>query len=128
MPNPVENLEYIKSYSSSSPRPIKCQSCSFSISAVDWEDLKPYWKSEIGHISQSDQQAYYLKVFQTFYNYRKKTNRGVVFCRGPLPNIFKYRDHRWDLPTIWVEDSFWHILKSSASMYGRTKKWSKVIH
>ena len=36
-------------------------------SAVDWEDLKPYWKSEKGHISLGDQQSYYLQVFQRLY-------------------------------------------------------------
>ena len=33
-------------------------------SAVDREDLKPYWKSEKVHISVGDQQSYYLQVFQ----------------------------------------------------------------
>ena len=32
-------------------------------SAVDREDLKPYWKSEKGHISLGDKQSYYLQVF-----------------------------------------------------------------
>ena len=36
-------------------------------SAVDQEDLKPYWKSEKGHISLGDQQSYYLQVFQRLY-------------------------------------------------------------
>ena len=66
MPHPVEKLGYIKCYSSSSPRPIKCHSNCFRRTAVDWEDLKPHWKSEKDHISRGDQQAYYLKV-QTFY-------------------------------------------------------------
>ena len=35
-------------------------------SAVD-RDLKPYWKSEKGHISLGDQQSYYLQVFQRLY-------------------------------------------------------------
>ena len=35
-------------------------------SAVDQEDIKPYWKSEKGHILV-DQQAYYLRVFQRLY-------------------------------------------------------------
>ena len=29
-------------------------------SAVDQQDLKPYWKSEKSHISLGDQQSYYL--------------------------------------------------------------------
>ena len=36
-------------------------------STVDEEDLKPYWKSEKGHIFLGDQQSYYLHVFQRFY-------------------------------------------------------------
>ena len=36
-------------------------------SAVDQEDIKPYWKSEKGHISLDDQQSYYLQVFQRLY-------------------------------------------------------------
>ena len=44
-------------------------------SAVDREDLKPYWKSEKRPISLGDQQSYYLKVFQDFIYDRKKTTR-----------------------------------------------------
>ena len=52
-------------------------------SAVDWEDLKPYWKSEkrppfIIH-----------KFFKDFTNYRKKTNRVVVFSYRPFPQHSK---------------------------------------
>ena len=36
-------------------------------SAVDREDLKPYWKSEKGHIALGDQQFYCLQVFQRLY-------------------------------------------------------------
>ena len=36
-------------------------------SGVDQEDLKPYWKSEKGHISVGDQQSYYLQVFQRLF-------------------------------------------------------------
>ena len=36
-------------------------------STVDQEDLKPYWKSEKGHILLGDQQFYYLQVFQRLY-------------------------------------------------------------
>ena len=36
-------------------------------SAVDREDLKPYWKSEKGEISLGDQQSYYLQVFERLY-------------------------------------------------------------
>ena len=48
MPNPIKSLEYIKCYSSGTPRPVKSPSNSirYRRSAVDREDLKPYWKSE----------------------------------------------------------------------------------
>ena len=37
-------------------------------SAVDRDDLKPYWKSEKkDHISLGDQQFYYLQAFQKLY-------------------------------------------------------------
>ena len=36
-----------------------------------------------------------------FANLRKKTKRVVVFNCRSLPNIPKYRDHIWNLPTIW---------------------------
>ena len=49
-------------------------------SAVDREDLKPYWKSEKRLISLGDQQLYYL---QDFTNHRQKTNR-VVFLAVEL--------------------------------------------
>ena len=79
-------------------------------SAVDQEDLKPYWQSEKSpHFSRW--------VFKDFTNHRKKSNRIVVFSSRPFPSILKYWDHQWDLPKIWKQDSFRHILKSSASMY-----------
>ena len=39
-------------------------------SAVDREDLEPYWKSE--KISLGDQQSYYLQVFQRLYQPQKE--------------------------------------------------------
>ena len=36
-------------------------------SAVDREDLKPYWKSEKSHISLGGQESYYLQAFQRLY-------------------------------------------------------------
>ena len=44
----------------------------------------------------------------------------VVFSSRPFSNILKYRDHRRDLPIIWKQDTFRHILRSSASMYQNT--------
>ena len=56
------------------------------------------------------------KFFKDFTNYWKKSNRAVIFSCRPFLNIFKYRDHLWNLPTIWKKDSFRHLLKSSASI------------
>ena len=65
MPNPVKSLGYqmlhlLKAIAIPSDTTIRR-------SEVDREDLKPYWKSEKGHISISDQQCYYLQVFQRSY-------------------------------------------------------------
>ena len=57
-------------------------------SAVDRQDLKPYWK-----LAMINNPIIY-KLFKYFTNHRKKTNRVVVFSSRPFPNILKYRDHR----------------------------------
>ena len=70
MLNPVESLEYINCYSSSSPRLVRSPSntdLTVRRSAVNREDLKQYWTSEKGYISLGDKQAYYLQVFQRLY-------------------------------------------------------------
>ena len=50
MPKPVKSLGYIKCHSSSSSRSLKAlailSDTTVRRSAVDWEDLKPSWKSE----------------------------------------------------------------------------------
>ena len=55
MENPAKSLGYIECYSSSGPRHVKSPSNSIRYkilsdivrkSVFDWEDLKPYWKSE----------------------------------------------------------------------------------
>ena len=50
MSNPVKSLGYIKCHSLSSPRTVKplaiLSDTTVRRSAVDREDLKPYWKSE----------------------------------------------------------------------------------
>ena len=71
-PNSIKGLGYLKCYSLISPRTIKkalviLSDTTVRRSAVDREDLKPYWKSEKGHISLGDQQSYYLQVFQRLY-------------------------------------------------------------
>ena len=63
------------------------------------------------------------KDFKDFTNYNKKTNRVADFSYRPFTNIFKYKDLLRDLPKTRLsgkQNSFRHILKSSASMYERS--------
>ena len=62
------------------------------------------------HIFLRDKQSNYLQVFQNFINERKKTNRMRFFSCRPFPNIFKYKDHRWQLPTISIKRLFQKII------------------
>ena len=41
------------------------------------------------------------KFFKDFSNHRKKTNRAVVFSKRPFASIQQYREHQWNLPTMW---------------------------
>ena len=70
MPNPIERLGYIKNYSSLFPDLFKTlailSDAIVRISAVDREDVKPYWKSE-KRPHFSNQQSYYLQVFQRLH-------------------------------------------------------------
>ena len=72
---PFQKLWYIKCYGWSSPRKTLAILSDITVrrSAVDPEDLKPYWKIEKGHISQGNHQFYCFKFFKDFTNYRKKT-------------------------------------------------------
>ena len=73
MPKPVKSLDYIKCHTTARVAPdllkalVILSDTTVRRSAVDREDLKPYWKSEKGHISLGDQQSYYLQVFQRLY-------------------------------------------------------------
>ena len=74
MPKPAESLGYMRYYSSSSPRSVKSPCNSITTvrsSAVDQEDLKPYYKSE--------KKATLVKFFNDFTNHSKKTIKAVVF-------------------------------------------------
>ena len=68
-----------------------------SRSAVDREDLKPYWKSE--------QRPHFSSPVSLLTSHRKKTNRAVFFSCRPFPKILKNRDHRQNLPT----DTYWRV-------------------
>ena len=62
--------------------------------ALDGEDLKPYWKSEKkATFPQVIKNAIIHKFLKGFTNHRKKTSREVVFSSRPFPNNFKYGDH-----------------------------------
>ena len=56
------------------------------------------------------------KLFKDFTNHRKKTNRTVVFSSRPFPNILKYRDLWWNLPTIWKT----RLLKTLSQLFETT--------
>ena len=60
-------------------------------SAVDQEDLKPYWNTEKNPtFLQVINNFIIYKLFKDFSNHRKKTNRVVVvFSCRPFPNILK---------------------------------------
>ena len=57
------------------------------------------------------------KFFKDFTNHRKKTNRVVVFSSGPFPNILNTGTKDETFQQSGKQDSFRHLLKSSASMY-----------
>ena len=105
MPNSIKSLAYIKCYSPSSPRPVKCLSIlsdtTVRTSAVDWEDLKPYWKSEKGpHFFSWSIILLFTRFSLPQKIFKNKTNSVAFFSSGHFSNILKYRDHPWDLRTI----------------------------
>ena len=70
------------------------------------------------------------KFFKDFTNDRKSTNKVIAFSCRSLPNILRYRDHTWNLPTIrTIRDSFRHInnltnmYESSGSMAFSSNLW-----
>ena len=129
MPNSVESLEYIKCYSSSSPRHVKSTSnstrynCTKICSWLKRSKTIPEVRKK-DNISLGDQQFYYSQLFKHFTNHRKKTNRIVVFSCRPFPNILKYRDNRWDLLTVWKTKSLQTLIEefnhSSGLQFFRT--------
>ena len=46
------------------------------------------------------------KFFKDFTNRKKKSNRVVVFSSKPFPTFLRYRDHWWNLLTIWKNKIF----------------------
>ena len=121
MPNSIKSLAFIKRYISSRPKPVQSLlDKTVRRSAVDREDLKPYWKSKNSYISQGDQLLFnsiIYKFFKYFTIQSKNTNRAVVFSCRLFPNIFKYRDHQWNFWTIWKTSPFQTQKKSLAGMH-----------
>ena len=105
-PNSIKSLGYIECYSSSSPRPVKSSSNSIRHKCK----MICSWSKRPKIILEIRKEATLLKVinnsiiykfFKGFTNHRKNINRAVVFSSRFFPNILKYRDHWWDLLTIW---------------------------
>ena len=125
MSNPIQKPWIYQLLSSNSPRTIKSPSrydCKkYATSSIGREDLKPYILEirNKSHISLGDQQCYYYKDFM---NHRKKTNTAVVFSCWPFPHILKYRDHWWNLPTIWETRLLQTLIKEL-----RKKDWRKLM-
>ena len=99
MANPVKSLGYISATVWVAPDLFKglviLSDTTVRGSAVDQEDLKPYWKSEKRlHFSSWSTSLLFTSFSKDFTNHRKKTNRAVVFICRSFPKIFKYRDHR----------------------------------
>ena len=114
MLNLAESLQYIKWYNLSSPRPIKkpissirynCKKiCSWSRSSKTIMEIKK------DHISQGDQNAYYLKVFQLLTTERRLT--GQYFLVVDLSPT-SYESFQQPVK----RDPFRYILNDSAIMY-----------
>ena len=90
-------------------------------SAVDREDLKPYWKSEKSHISLGDQQSYYLQVFQRLYETKEQNQErrltGWLFLAVDLSLRFLNRGTTDEtFQKLGKQDSLRHLLKSSVNM------------
>ena len=84
---------YLLSYSS----PLPCQTPKSNLHHLQ----KIFPEKHNGHASSKIGYPIIYKFFKDFSNHSKKTNRVVAFSSKPFQNIFKYRDHQWDLPKIW---------------------------
>ena len=57
------------------------------------------------------------KFFKYFTSHRKKTDKVVAFSNRNLTNNLKYRDHRWDLWTIWETRFLPTLIEELSCMY-----------
>ena len=108
---PCQKPWIYKCQSSSGPRPIKSASNSirYNCEKICSRSRRPRTILEI----RKKATFFYVinnpiiyKFFKDFTNYRKKTDRAVVFSWRSFPNILKYRDHWWNLPAIWRKRLF----------------------
>ena len=96
MPNPVKNLEHIKCYSLSSPRSVKSPSNSIGYS---YQKIGSWLNRPKTTLEIRKKTTFLLvikkpityKFFRDFTNYRKKTNRVVLFCCRPFPKTMGRR-------------------------------------
>ena len=121
MPNPVKSFGYIKCYSSSSPKSVKspsnsirynCQKiCSWSRRPKTVLEIR----KKISFLYVINNPIIY-KFFKYFSNHRKKTNREKVFSSRPFPTFLNTWTTNETFQQSGEQDSFGHLLKSSASM------------
>ena len=120
IPNSIKSLGHIKCHSWSSLRPIKSPSNSLrhncQKSAIDREDLKPYWKSE--------KRPYFFRestvlLFRRFSKTSLTTEKSLTeFLAVDIsPTFLNTGTTDETFQQSGKHDSFRNILKSSASMY-----------
>ena len=72
MPNPVKRLGYIKCYSSSRARSVNALAILWDTTLSCPKRAKTMLERQKGYISLTDQQFYYLQVFQRLYQPEKE--------------------------------------------------------
>ena len=120
MPNPVKSLGYIQCYSSCSPRPISnlaiLSDTTVRRSTVDQEDLKPYWKSE-NMPPFSRRSSLFTSFSETLLTAERRLTGQWFLAMHLSPTFLNSRFTDKTSQLSGKQDSFRHILKSSASMY-----------
>ena len=114
---PAKSLEYKRWYrpvksTSNSIRYICGKTCSWSIRPKTILDIR----KNTSFLLVINNAIIYI-FFKDFSNYRKKTNRTVVFSWRSFPSILKNRDNWWNLLTISKTRKLQTPLTSSTSIY-----------
>ena len=85
-------------------------------SAVDQEDLKPYWKQKKDHISLGDQQLLFTSFSKTLLITERRL-LGLCFLAVDLsPTFLNTRTTNETYQQSGKQDSFSHLLKSLLNM------------